>query len=104
MINLKKTKRSSKATRNKNDEIFAKKVISQTIICIVIFVMVFANSNLHNSISIQINDGIKYYLCASVDWSKAISSTKTYIENIMNNQQSVPVNKSDALDTEENNQ
>lgn len=100
---MKKIRRSSKATQNKKDEIFANKVICQMIASIVIFITVFANSKLSNPVSVKINNAIRHYICVSADFGVAVNNAKAYFDNFMNNEKSVPVNSSDYLETKEDN-
>ena len=101
---MKKTKRTSRARHNQKEERFAKKVICQFVICIVLCVIVLINSKLNNQFSVQINNGIKHYLCVSIDFDEAMSIARVYFENLMNNRQSVPVNSGNTVNSEDEKQ
>lgn len=100
---MKKTKRNSRVTQNKNDEIFAQKVVRQFVVSLLIFVVIFANSKLPNSFSVKVNDFIRHCLCTSVDFDKVVSTAKAYYDNIINKQQSMPVNSADDTVSVEDN-
>ena len=100
---MKKTRRNLRQAQNKSDERFAKKVICQVIVSVLIYITVFVNSKLTNSFSVQVNEGIKYYLCTSADFNVIINQTKAYLDNFMNNRQSVPVNSDNTFESKEEN-
>lgn len=100
---MKKTKRNPRAEQSKNDEIFAKKVISQLIISIFIFVVIFTNSKLPNSFSAKVNNYVRHYLVTSVDFERVVSTAKVYFDSFMNTKQSVPVNSADDTVSVEDN-
>jgi len=100
---MKKTKKSSKNIKNRNDERFARKVICQILVCTVIYIVVLANSRLNNPVSVQINERIKQYLCVSVDFKKTIKTVGEYFENILEKQQTIPVNTDGSINTKESN-
>ena len=100
---MKKTKRNPRAIQSKNDEMFAKKIISQVITSFLVFIVLFANSKLPNGFSARVNNYVKHYLVTSVDFDKAISTAKVYFDNFMNTNQSVPVSSTDDTVSAEDN-
>lgn len=100
---MKNTRKKSRLKQNKNDELYAKKVLCQVIVCIIIYIIVVANSKFSNSFSKSISDNIRHYLCVSVDFDNIIDTAKMYIENLTNKQFSVPVNSSGVMDSKEEN-
>lgn len=100
---MKKRKKNSRITHNKNEDKFANKVIIQFFVCMLIFVVCFANSKLSNDVSRQINNQIKHYLCVSVDFDKVIITAKNYFESFINSRESVPVNATEELESKDDN-
>jgi len=95
---MKKIRKSRAINESKPDEKFAKKIISQFVVSVMIFAIVFINSKLPSTMSQAINQKIKHYLVVSIDFSKAVSYAKVYIEDFWNQIQTLPVN-GDLQDT-----
>ena len=100
---MKKTRKTSRITQNKNDERFAKKVICQMTVCIFVFITIFINSKLSNQFSVQVNNAIRHYLYVSMDFDEVVENAKAYYNRFMNDKQSMPVNSDNTLDTKEEN-
>ena len=100
---MKKIRKNSRAAHNKQDEYFAKKVVCQIIVCVLVYVTVFTNSKLTNPVSVKINNRIKQYLCVSVDFDKVINTARVYVEKLINEQQAIPVDAGDISDSKDDN-
>lgn len=90
---MKKTEKNVRTTKKNNDLVFAEKILSQIVVSVVIFVLVFVNSHLHNSVSVNINNQIKHYLTSNIDFNKTIDVAVLYFQNFLKQVQTLPVNK-----------
>lgn len=94
-----RSRRLNKQT--KPDDKFAGKVLSQLLVSIVIFTLVFVNSVLTNDVSVAINQKIKHYLTTSIDFDKTVEVAKTYFEGFWNRSKTTPVNSEPESETKD---
>ena len=87
---MKKTTTNNRNIKSKSDEKFAKKFLSQTLVSLLVFALVFINSKLPYTLSKKISQTIRYYLTMSVDFNKAVDTVKIYFDDFYNQVQTLP--------------
>lgn len=92
---MKKNTNNNRAAKRYQDEKFAKKILSQTIISLIVFALIFINSKLPYAFNKEVNKTIKHYLTVSVDFNKVVSATRVYIDNFFNQVQTLPASNAD---------
>lgn len=80
---MKKTISKKRNLNSKSNEKFARKTLSQIVISLVMFTLVFINSKLPYTVNQNINKAIKHYLVESIDFNKVVKTAKIYIDDIL---------------------
>ena len=76
--------------KKSEDFIFAKKILSQIVVSLIIFVFVFLNSRLNNNVSVNLNNQIKHYLMTNIDFNKTIDVAVAYFQDFLKQTQTLP--------------